>query len=138
VHAASRKARALPLRGRKVADNYFNGRANRTKSEINHATTRIKKQVRVEGQKGGVSLILLAPLHPPPLIPPFSFATAVFAPMSPRRMSTLPFLRLTQMRGRQHTFNSLLILQLLLLPPPPPSPARAIHLPCISNAPTRV
>lgn len=31
---------------------------------------------------------------------------------------TLPFLRLTQMRGR-HTFNSLLIHQLLLLPPFP-------------------
>jgi hypothetical protein len=46
---------------------------------------------------------------------PFSFAIAVFTPMSRRRVSTLPFLRLTQMRGRQYTFNSLLIPRLLLL-----------------------
>jgi len=50
------------LRARKVADNYFSGRGNRTKSGINHATTRPEslrarevdeKGARVRGEAEG-------------------------------------------------------------------------------------
>jgi len=127
------------LHGRKVADNYFSGRGNRTKSGINHATTRPEslrarevdeKGARVRGEAEGP--------HPPRSYssPPFSFASAVFAPVSRRRMSTLPFPRLTQMRGRQHTFNSLLIPQLLLLRPRRPRrPRRAPFIFPVFRAP---
>lgn len=112
----------------KRAGNYFSGRANRTKSEINHAASRERKGCSMRdgkkgergrlsdgGANGGAGVDACLPPRRPPRRPPL-FHSLPRSLRYPGRRMTLPFLRLTQMRGR-HTFNSLLIRRLLLLPP---------------------
>lgn len=111
----------------KRAGNYFSGRTNRTKSEINHAASRAKGSMRDDKKgarratckrQGGMDAFRLFTPHPVResvlLHRPFFIRCRGRFDIPTTDDSALSALD-TDARGR-HTFNSLLIRRLLLLP----------------------